>query len=144
MAVECRRAEARDIDAIVLLEELSFDPPWSRTSIENEVCKSRLARFFVAEQDGIVVGYIGSRIVFGECEIFNVAVHPDCRGQGIASTLMQYFIDSVEAEGAGAISLDVRPSNAPAIALYTKFGFEDKGRRRGYYSDGEDAIIMWR
>ena len=144
MPVECRKAEAGDIDAIVALEQLCFSIPWSRTSIENEVCGSRFARFFVAEADGQIAAYIGSRLLMGECEIFNVATHPDHQGQGIATALMEYFIAQVESEGAGAISLDVRPSNAPALALYRKFGFEDKGRRPHYYTDGEDAIIMWR
>ena len=144
MLVECRPARESDINAIQKLEELCFDIPWSRQSIENEISFNRCARFFVAEANGEVIAYIGSALVCGESEIYNVATHPDFRRQGAAKALLQFFLDAVSAEGAEAFSLDVRPRNAAAIGLYIQFGFKEEGRRKAYYSNGEDAIIMWR
>ena len=139
----CRGAEFKDIDSIVRLEQLCFDLPWSKISITNEL-QSRFGRFFVAEKDEKIVGYIGSRLLMGECEIFNIAIDPDYQGKGIGSLLMEHFIEKISQEGAGAFSLDVRPSNGPALALYEKYGFKEEGRRKKYYTNGEDALIFWR
>ena len=141
--VECRRAVFDDIEAIVRLENLCFDRPWSKESITNEL-QSRFGRFFVAEKDGQIAAYIGSRLVMGECEIFNIATDPEFQGQGIGSQLMEFFINTISEEGAGAFSLDVRPTNGPALALYQKYGFREEGRRKKYYTNGEDALIFWR
>ena len=85
-----------------------------------------------------------AKAVAGEAQVTNVAVHPEHRGKGVATRLMERLIREVKQRGATAMTLEVRPSNAPALALYEKFGLKSVGRRKGYYQDnGEDAIIMW-
>ena len=143
MQNNCRRANANDIEAIAGLEKACFEIPWSRKSIEEQL-NSEFSRFFVAESDGRVIAYIGSRFLLEECEIFNIATAPEHRNRGVAARLAAYFISEIEAEGGRSFSLEVRPGNIPALALYCKLGFKEEGRRKGYYTDGEDAIIMWR
>jgi ribosomal-protein-alanine N-acetyltransferase len=92
---------------------------------------------------GPVVGYAGLQVILDEGHIMNLAVHPDYRGRGIAELLLLHqFAESLR-RGALKLTLEVRPSNLPAQQLYLKYGFSEAGRRRRYYSDGEDAIIMW-
>lgn len=140
-----RRAVPADAEAIANIERLSFPKPWSLDLIETSLSPGFGARFVVAEFKGEVVAYIGARcIADSEYEIANVAVLPRFRRRGIASGLLAALIDMAEAEGAYDISLEVRPSNEAALTLYDGFGFRAEGRRKGYYSDGEDALIMWR
>jgi ribosomal-protein-alanine N-acetyltransferase len=76
--------------------------------------------------------------------IMNVAVDPDDRRVGVARALLGELLARVDDEAA-RFTLEVRRSNAPAIALYERFGFRSAGMRRRYYQDnGEDALIMWR
>ena len=91
-----------------------------------------------------IVGYIGAWILSGEGQVTNVAVHPSFRRRGIGEKLFAEFIACGIKRGMTAVTLEVRPSNKAAIALYEKFGLKSVGRRKGYYIDnGEDAEIMW-
>ena len=91
-----------------------------------------------------VIGYVGCWISFEEAQITNVAVSPDYRGKHVGTEMMAELIRRVKAKGVTALTLEVRPSNEPALALYKNFGFKEAGRRPRYYQDnGEDAIIMW-
>lgn len=140
-----RRAEARDVLSMALLDTLCFAAPWSEESFRQEVTGNDLALYLVAETDGTVVGYAGVWAILDEGHITNVAVHPDYRRRGVASALMEVLIKSCEEEGITCQTLEVRPSNQAALALYASFGFQPEGRRKGYYEDnGEDALIMWR
>jgi ribosomal-protein-alanine N-acetyltransferase len=94
-----------------------------------------------------LVGYLICSRYDTVWHIMNVAVDPDLQRQGIASALLAALLERVDAGGAGAVqlTLEVRPTNAPAIALYRRFGFRAAGVRPRYYQDnGEDALIMWR
>ena len=91
-----------------------------------------------------MVGYAGTWILDDEAQITNVAVTPEYRGQKVGAGLMENLIKKKKKRGATRITLEVRPSNTAALALYEKFGFKDYGRRPHYYLDnGEDAVIMW-
>jgi len=95
----------------------------------------------VAELDGRVVGFLASRQVApGEREILNVAVDPAERRRGIGKRLVEREL----ARSPGAWFLEVRESNAAAIALYRSMGFEPSGLRPGYYSDPAEAAIVMR
>lgn len=140
-----RRAEERDILPMALLDTLCFAAPWSEESFRQEVMENDLALYLVAETAGVVVGYAGVWAILDEGHITNVAVHPDHRRRGVARALLDVLIKSCEEEGIGCQTLEVRPSNQAALALYAGFGFQPEGRRKGYYEDnGEDALIMWR
>ena len=146
--MKIRKAEPADAGSISKIEELSIKRPWSIVLIENDLEKNPNASYWVAEEGGAVQGFIGVHNIVGEINITNVAVHPDYRRRGIADKLMQAmkaeFDNRKEAgEDIVGITLEVRQSNTPAIKLYEKYGFASEGIRKGYYSDGEDAVIMW-
>ena len=132
------------IPQIARLEQMCFSAPWSEAMLEEELFNPQ-ASFLVAEdEDGGVVGYAGLHVVLDEGYIDNVAVEPDARKHGVASALLDVFCRYGAAELA-FLTLEVRVSNAPAIALYSKFGFREEGRRKNYYQHpAEDAIIMTR
>jgi len=95
--------------------------------------------------DGKVVGYAGMWLILDEAHITNVAVHPGYRRNKIGRSLMLEIIRRAALMGINRMTLEVRPSNAPARRLYTALGFEERGLRKRYYTDtNEDAIIMWR
>jgi ribosomal-protein-alanine N-acetyltransferase len=140
-----RRADANDIDRIAEMEKVCFpEDPWSRDMVAAEFSGLNPARYYAAEEDGEIVAYAGIWVIPPEGYITNVAVLPECRRKGIASAVLQKMIDDSLAEGVKDITLEVRVSNVPAIALYKTFGFEEAGVRPRYYQDGEDALIMWR
>ena len=124
------------------LEKLCFSTPWSENSIASEL-NNDLALWLVALNDDTVVGYVGSQTVCGETDIMNIAVHPDWRRRGIAQILIEQLIRGLEERGSDRLTLEVRASNAPAIALYDKLGFQEVGRRPNYYRNPrEDALIL--
>ena len=141
--IHFRQMTPEDAAGVELVEKASFAVPWSREAFWQEAASER-AFYLLVLEDERIIGYAGTWIILDEAQITNVAIVPEYRGQGIGSQLMKELICQVKARGATAMTLEVRPSNAPAIALYTSFGFRDTGRRPGYYQDnGEDAIIMW-
>ena len=135
--------QERHLDALAELERLCFVHPWMREGLAAEL-ESDTALFLAAEDEaGEAVGYVGSHVVCGECYIDNVAVHPRCRGQGVASAVLTELIRRVRAQNGVFLTLEVRESNVPARRLYGKFGFSEAGRRRGFYSDPkEDALLL--
>ena len=141
--IHFRQMTPEDAAGVELVEKASFAVPWSREAFWQEAASER-AFYLLVLEDERIIGYAGTWIILDEAQITNVAIVPEYRGQGIGSQLMKELICQVKARGATAMTLEVRPSNAPAIALYTSFAFRDTGRRPGYYQDnGEDAIIMW-
>jgi ribosomal-protein-alanine N-acetyltransferase len=133
------------IDDIMVVEKLSFSIPWSREAFFEEVTGNKFALYLSAVLDGKVIGYAGMWGVLDEGHITNIAVHPEFRGKGVGSLLLQGLIDTAGAKDILSMTLEVRSGNVAAQGLYTKFGFEVKGIRKGYYADnGEDALIMWK
>ena len=131
-----------DAKALAELDKLSFAVPWSEKSFLEEA-NNRLARYFVAKDEGKIIGYGGIWLVSGEGNITNIAVHPEWRKKGIASKILEELIKS--AEGCGQIFLEVRESNIAAISLYEKHGFKNCGVRKNFYhSPVENGIIMIR
>lgn len=133
-----------DVEEIFNVSNLSFNTPWSKDSISNEV-NNPLAKYIVAidNSNNELVGFIGAWIIAGEADIMNVAVHPSYRKVGIASKLLSSLIDLCNNLNCSNINLEVRASNLPAQNLYKKFSFIENGLRKGYYEDtGEDAILM--
>jgi ribosomal-protein-alanine N-acetyltransferase len=129
----------------MVVEKLSFSIPWSREAFFEEVTGNKFALYLSAVLDGKVIGYAGMWGVLDEGHITNIAVHPEFRGKGVGSLLLQGLIDTAGAKDILSMTLEVRSGNVAAQGLYTKFGFEVKGIRKGYYADnGEDALIMWK
>lgn len=127
---------------IAALEKLCFTDPWSENSVASELCNP-LSLWLIAEEDGIVCGYVGSQTVLDETDMMNIAVHPDCRRQGIAAALIEELVSRLKEQGSHILRLEVRESNTPAVALYNSTGFTQLGIRKNYYRNPkENALIL--
>lgn len=130
----------RHLAALAEIEKACFHAPWSESMLREELGKGI---FLVAERDGQAVGYVGCQTVLDEGYITNVAVSPDARRQGIARALIAKLTDEARAAGLAFVTLEVRASNAPAIALYEGAGFGRVGVRKNFYTvPTEDAVLM--
>ena len=137
-----RTMESKDIKDIAELEKVCFSDPWSENSIASEL-ENRLSYWLVAEEEGRVVGYVGSQSVLDGADVMNLAVSPEFRRQGIGEALVKALVAHLQQKGIIALMLEVRVSNTPAIALYQSLGFVQVGRRpRYYHNPREDALIM--
>ena len=133
---------AEHIPQIAALEKACFSHPWSEELLRQALWNDSAAILVAEGEDGAVLGYAGVSTVLDEGYIDNVAVDPRFRRQGVADELVAALARFGRAKLA-FLTLEVRASNAPAIALYAKHGFQQAGRRKHYYDDPkEDAIIM--
>ena len=131
------------VPQIAELEKLCFADPWSEKSIASEL--GNIWSYWVVALDGDrVVGYIGSQSSADETDVMNVAVHPDYRRRGIAESLIDVLILELKNRGSHALMLEVRDSNAPAIALYEKLGFQQVGLRKNYYHNPKEHARILR
>ncbi len=131
-----------DLDQVVEIEKASMPSPWSRELFEAEL-KRDMARYFVAEEDGKVAGYMGYWEAPQEAHIINLAVGPSYRNRGIGQKMMEYCMEFAKKKGAGLATLEVRESNEAARRMYEKCGFRFVAIRKKYYSDNqEDAVVM--
>jgi len=132
------------IPQIAALEQACFPDPWSERLLEDALFDPQACFIAAEDEEGHILGYAGLHAVLDEGYIDNIAVEPDARRHGVASALLDVFC-RFAGEHLAFLSLEVRASNAPAIALYEKFGFRNVGTRRDYYiHPREDAIIMTR
>ena len=133
---------ADHLDEIAALERVCFSAPWSRAMLAEELDNACSAFLAALDEDGHVVGYAGLQVVLDEGYIDNVAVRPNCRKQGIADRLLDVFCRFGQ-EHLAFLTLEVRPSNTAAVALYEKHGFQEAGRRKNYYeAPQEDALLL--
>lgn len=134
----------RHLRGVLRIEQASNPRPWSLSLFSSEL-RYRDSRVYVVARVGTtIVGYAGLMLVAGDGHITNVGVDPDHRRQAIGSRLLLDLARRAIAEGAEALTLEVRVSNEAAQALYRRFGFAPAGVRKHYYPDThEDAIVMW-
>ena len=133
-----RRMEARDLPSVMEIDALSLPRPWSAAVWRGEL-GSPYALYLVIEDRGEVSGHIGVRHVLGELHITTIAVRPEYRRRGHARALIGAALAAYP--DASHVHLEVRPTNAAALALYESLGFRETGRRPRYYGD-EDALLM--
>lgn len=127
---------------IAALEAVCFSDPWPEAAIESEL-QNPLSLWLVAEENGQVIGYVGSQSVLGEADIMNVAVDPDFRRRGVARSLLTHLQQALAQQQVHSLTLEVRASNVSAITLYETLGFVQVGRRPNYYyKPKEDALIL--
>ncbi len=141
-----RPFQMEDMDAICAIEAHTQHARWTRTAIEQEVSTRSSSLILTAILSDIsnrvlerVVGYVCFRMLWEEIYILKVAVHPDFRGRGIGTGLIQHAERHGRAAGASRAVLEVAGSNTPAVNLYTKLGFEF-ARKDPRYSD--NPLIM--
>jgi ribosomal-protein-alanine N-acetyltransferase len=135
------RAVAADVRAIHGLEQRCFPAPWRREFFESELTND--GRYnLVARRDGVIIGYLFAMWFMDEMHVNKIAVDASARRQGIALALMQRCTAFAIEQGVTSISLEVRRSNDEAQQFYTFLGFEAEYIRKGYYPDGEAAVVM--
>lgn len=134
--------QRQHVPQVAALERECFSDPWSEQSLAGEL-DDPLSLWLVCQVDGEVWGYVGSQTVLGETDMMNVAVLPRARRQGIAQRLILALVAQLKQQGSRCLSLEVRPSNTPAVALYQGLGFSQVGRRPNYYRHPkEDGLIL--
>jgi ribosomal-protein-alanine N-acetyltransferase len=140
LGVLVREFTASDVPAVLaILQESPEAAAWSRESLLQ--LDSVPPTAWIAERDGIAVGFLIGRSAADEFEILNMAVAGAHRRRGIASKLLESALDFSRQTGIARVYLEVRASNEPAIALYKRHGFTECGRRVRYYRDPvEDAL----
>lgn len=127
---------------VAVLEKQCFSAPWSEASVTGEL-DNPLSVWLVCEDQGRVLGYVGSQTVLDETDMMNIAVLPEARRAGIGERLILSLIELLKDRGSRSLALEVRASNTPAISLYKKLGFLQVGRRPNYYrGPREDALIL--
>lgn len=157
-----------DLPAVITIERASYSSNWPMRAFEYELQYNQFAHYFVLRTSlpsrpidpapsqtisdstggqpsavGGLVGLAGFWLMADEAHVSTIAVQPDWRGLGLGEWLLLHLIEASQALGAAVATLEVRPSNHPALALYQKYSFEQVGRRPRYYSDNdEDALIL--
>ncbi len=133
-----------DLDDVAAIESVSFRDAWPRDAFAQE-CHNPFSRPIVAhDSTGRTVAYMILWVAGPECHVVNVAVRPDLRGKGLGRLMIEEAERVAIEARCEFIYLEVRPSNEIARGMYERHGFEVDGRRRGYYQDGEDALVMVR
>ena len=139
-----RRAGRRDLDAIVRIEEASFDSDvWDR-DLFREYLEGCGDLFLVAKLDGRLAGYSIACVEEKTAEIDSIAVLPRFRGRGVARALLRETMSALRRRRVPACYLTVRRTNRDAISLYRRFGFVRTRTVPRYYSDGEHGWLMTR
>lgn len=166
MPYTLRGMEPGDVPVVADIDRLAFPTPWPAAAFRRELKRShayyyvllrpkgenapnsdrgwvdRLHTLFSATKRSRIIGYVGFRLERDGGHITTIAVRPDWQGQGLGDLLLVVALEKMLARGAEFATLEMRPSNDVAYALYKKHGFEAKQRRQRYYQDGEDAWVM--
>ncbi|RME63177.1 MAG: ribosomal-protein-alanine N-acetyltransferase [Caldilineae bacterium] len=142
---------ASDLDMVMELEQASFPSPWSRELYEHELFRNPYSHYRVVvpavelpEEAALpsLFAQAGYMLFSEEAHILTIAVQPLWRGHGIGAWLLLRVCAEARETGVQAMTLEVRPSNQAALHLYRTLGFHQVGRRRRYYPDKEDALVL--
>ncbi|WP_246287670.1 ribosomal protein S18-alanine N-acetyltransferase [Desulfolutivibrio sulfoxidireducens] len=133
-----------DAGRLAAFERESFPHPWTEGQFRDSLGREHFACYGIA-WEGELAAYLSLSLAAGEMEVLNLAVRPRFRRRGLASRLLGHVLQLAHETGMTDAYLEVRASNAPALALYARFGFTCRGRRTAYYPDNrEDALLLWR
>ncbi len=130
-----------DLPQVMAIEQASYATPWEETAYR-QTLNSEQAYLDVVTFRGEIVGYSGMWHFVDEVHLGTIVSHPTARGKGIGELLLVNVIARATDLNAEHVTLEVRPSNHPARALYEKYNFSEVGYRKKYYRDGEDALLM--
>jgi ribosomal-protein-alanine N-acetyltransferase len=140
-----RPAEKRDIGDLVAIETAQFPEPWTKSMLLEEITNHESRRYTVAEENGVIVGYLGLMFVLkDELHVNTIGTRPGHEGRGVATSLLDEAWTEVRTRGVVRATLEVAVSNTRALELYYRYGFAPVGVRRNYYEKTrEDALILW-
>lgn len=139
-----------DLDQVVAIEQDAFarDRPWSVEQLWSELALVPHTRHYVVARQSPrapVSGYAGLSVGPDVADLLTLAVAPAQRRSGVGRLLLDAVLQEARRRRMREVVLEVRVDNAPALALYRSAGFETLSRRRGYYADGADGVVMrWR
>jgi len=136
-----RETHNQDIDQLIAIEELCYDHPWPREAFEEEIERDDVGISLVAEDEGLIVGFLSGMAVVDEFRLHNIAVHPDFRGRGVGRGLIEAVESLCQQRDFRRILLEVRKDNEVARRLYLGLGFEAAGTRKDFYGPGQDAYL---
>ncbi len=137
--LQFRKLQTSDMPRIMDIESRAFEDPWSPQAFKLTQGNSS----WVCTENELVVGYCVCLSVLDEASIANIAIDPAYQHRGYGTSLLNFVLQELQANGAERIFLDVRRSNLPALMLYSKFGFQTIGLRKNYYdTPPEDALVM--
>ena len=147
LKLHCRAMQARDVDAVMAVERLAYDFPWTAGNFLDSLSAGYEAELAL-DARGDVAAYRIAMVGVDEMHLLNLTVRPDLQGQGLARQMLGRLEDDCRRLALSTLWLEVRPSNARARMLYQRWGFREVGLRRGYYPAAqgrrEDAIVMRR
>ena len=141
-----RKAMPSDIPFILEIERTSFSHPFAEKDVIYEMTENPVAHLYCATVDGVPVGYVDFYITFNSATIARIAVKEEFRSKGIGNRLIGQIIRDCESQvdPVEFLTLEVRASNTGAHRFYKRHKFEDITVKKGYYTDGEDAMYMVR
>ena len=140
--MQIRRMTIEDCKQVADIEAVSFSVPWSLRAFVDTVEKENF-RYFVAEENGEILGYCGFLYVLDEAEIPNVCVKESARRRGVGREMLNALINEAEKLGIVMLYLEVRESNLAAKGLYEALGFVENGIRKNFYEQPvENAVLM--
>jgi ribosomal-protein-alanine N-acetyltransferase len=132
-----------DLPAVMEIENSVYEFPWSEGIFNDCLANGYLAILYV--QHGEIQAYLVSQYVVDECHLLNLCVRKDAQNHGLGAKMVQHLMNQARQNDMGSIFLEVRVSNAAAIHLYDKLGFNEIGLRRDYYparNGREDALVL--
>ncbi len=139
--VEVRVARDDEIELLAEIEARAFPDPWTSDDLAPLVAAGAASGFLAADRGtGETIGFALYQLLPDEAELLRIGVVPELRSRGVGALLLERSLFQLAAAGRPVCHLEVRAANLAARALYARAGFTLVGRRRGYYSDGEDAL----
>jgi len=137
-----REPHPGDLHALSSAEQRCFVDPWPSQFFAAELMAPGRFQRIIVDDNGVMVAYLFTAWQYLDLHVLKVATLPEQRRSGLARRLMKVAEQHTAQMGGEAITLEVRPSNEDAIALYRSLGYESKGERPGYYANGESALVM--
>ncbi|WP_324239197.1 ribosomal protein S18-alanine N-acetyltransferase [Okeania sp.] len=135
-----REIESPNSDLLILMISQNTKTEKEEVTFKSSNCKSQ-----ITYNDKSIIGIGCLWAILEEAHITILGVHPKYQGLGFGQLLLYTLMRSAWERGLERATLEVAVSNTPALSLYHKFGFQDVGRRKGYYQKtGEDALVLWR
>lgn len=141
--LQIRRMSHEDVPEVFDLEQASFQhSSWTIDAFYYELEQNNFAHYFVLEYDQRIIGYLGLWVVVDQAQVTTIAIDAAYQGHGLGQMILKYGMNYVGSI-ATVMSLEVRVDNVVAQHVYRKLGFQFGGKRKNYYGDGEDALVMW-